>query len=132
MKKFILVFMALSFSLSCFAMGNRPSSQPTKVGKNPVDVSDIVGRDLNVPALGAIGHVGLWTGAKVIEVLNEPQVVQQNTLANFRARTKYWGAVYYSGWSSLRPVNITAGVPNISYGTTDTPSSMWSRYPERR
>lgn len=63
---------------------------------DPANAGDIVGRDLaNVPIGGAAGHVGFYDGSTVYEVLNEPIVVQANTLQNFKSRVpanQYWGA----------------------------------------
>jgi len=184
-------------------MGRYPAKLPEKVAMDPADVSDILGRDLSVPGLGAIGHVGIWTGGKVIEVLNQNPTVNQNTLANFKSKSKYWGAVYYPGWNQLPNVTMplqvvvpysysaytakfavikratdiqsigatytlspiykastsqdcsgryctgptrgtyrcdtfvkdsygAAGVPGINYSSTNTPSSLWGNYKERR
>ncbi|MDX3906332.1 MAG: hypothetical protein QHC78_11645 [Pigmentiphaga sp.] len=65
---------------------------------DPWQNADMVGRDLNVPLLGAIGHVGLWSSAVgyVIEMLDEATALQQNSPSNFKSRTAYWGASYYS------------------------------------
>lgn len=63
--------------------------------KAPKNIGDIVGRDLNTPGLGSLGHIGIWDGSQVIEVLNEPgNVVKTNTWENFRARTKPWDTAY--------------------------------------
>lgn len=62
-----------------------PSNSPTKVG-------DVVGRDLNTPGLGWIGHVGIWDGGQVIEVLNRfGNAVQLNSLTSFKNASVYWG-----------------------------------------
>lgn len=39
--------------------------------QSPKNMGDIVGRDLNVSNLGAIGHLGIWDGSRVVEVVNE-------------------------------------------------------------
>lgn len=75
----------------------------TTMAGNPSGVGDIVGRDLNVPVLGwYLGHIGMWNGEKVIETLRETPVIQQNSLADFKAAStdlkyKYWGARYGKG-----------------------------------
>jgi len=173
-----------------------------KIGKNPQDQSDIVGRDLNVLGLGALGHVGLWTGDRVIEALNQNPTIVQNTLQDFKSRSSYWGAVYYPNWNKLpvvwlpsqiwipytnvvysakvaavrravliqqigatytmspsiqvarvqecqglrctgptpgkyrcdtfiKDAYLTAGVGGLSFGTTETPSTLWTTYSER-
>ncbi len=68
--------------------------------------AEIMGRDLNVPGLGWLGHVGISTvyimdpsgmnqnADQVIEVLNEPVVGQINTINNFKSRSPYWGSKY--------------------------------------
>lgn len=64
----------------------------------PTNAADVVARDLNVPGFGALGHVGIWTGDQVIEVVNQKV-----------------NAVRYSSWDSFRnasPVWATAH-PNI-------------------
>lgn len=63
----------------------------------PQDQGDIVGRDLNFPALGPIGHVGIWnrgTG-RIIEMLDEFPALQGNTISNFRSRTQFWGSGFF-------------------------------------
>lgn len=39
--------------------------------ERPAALATVVGRDLNVPTLGPIGHIGVWDGEYVIEALNE-------------------------------------------------------------
>src|SRR3990167_2166279 len=68
--------------------------------------AEIMGRDLNIPGLGWIGHVGLATANMmnpsgmnqnanlVIEILNEPIVGQINNISNFKYRSPYWGSKY--------------------------------------
>jgi len=179
------------------------NASAAKFGKNPQDQSDILGRDLNVPGLGALGHVGLWTGDQVIEALDQTPAIVQNTLQNFKSRSTYWGAVYYPNWNRLPAVALPsqiwipysyvmysaktaavrravliqqigatytvspyikeafvqecrglsctgptagkyrcdtfvkdaylmAGTGGLSFGATDTPSTLWNTYPERR
>lgn len=68
--------------------------------------AEVLGRDLNLPGLGWIGHVGISTtyrmspegmgknADQVIEVLNENPVGQINSISNFKARSKYWGSKF--------------------------------------
>jgi hypothetical protein len=63
--------------------------------------AEIVGRDLNYNGLGWLGHVGVTAANKisqngdwVLEILNESDVGQLNTLPNFKSRSKYWGSKY--------------------------------------
>lgn len=63
--------------------------------------AEIMGRDLNYPGLGWLGHVGIATANTigenanlVIEILHVPVVGQLNILSNFKARSAYWGSKY--------------------------------------
>ena len=68
--------------------------------------SDIIGRDLNYPGMGWLGHVGIATRSMtdssgmstpanlVIEILNEPEIGQINAIENFKKRSPYWGSKY--------------------------------------
>ena len=67
---------------------------PDASNADPVQAGDVVLRDLDVPLLGgAFGHIGLWDGMNVIEMLNEPggNYVNYNSLSNFKQRTVYRG-----------------------------------------
>lgn len=60
---------------------------------------DVVGRDLKVPGLGWLGHVGLNSREHnlILEVLNEPGVVKMKDFKSFFKATGYkgyWGAQY--------------------------------------
>lgn len=59
---------------------------------NPSKVADIVGRDLDAPVISSAGHVGIWTGSEVLEVMNSSAVIEENSLLSFKAATSYWGA----------------------------------------
>ncbi|MDR3476773.1 MAG: hypothetical protein P4M14_01920 [Gammaproteobacteria bacterium] len=89
-KRLFLVLLALLISAVCY-------------GKE-IYYSDVLGRDLAIPGLGWAGHVGLALGddtdnaAKwVIEVLNEKNVIQMNSIDEFKKKTKYWGSRYGLG-----------------------------------
>ncbi|MDX2346894.1 MAG: hypothetical protein QNK11_08505 [Legionella sp.] len=68
--------------------------------------AEIIGRDLNYPGLGRLGHVGITTtdmtslqdmekdADQVIEILNENPVGQINAISHFKSRSKYWGSKY--------------------------------------
>ncbi|KTC65755.1 Uncharacterised protein (plasmid) [Legionella adelaidensis] len=68
--------------------------------------SDIMGRSLDYPGMGWLGHVGIATrpmmdssgmstpATLVIEILNEPIIGQINTIENFKRRSPYWGSKY--------------------------------------
>lgn len=92
--------LAVSAPPTAQALGSRPP--PRQAGQLPVDLADVVGRDLHYFGLGFLGHLAIWTGGSVIEVLNENPVVQENGLDNFRAREKFWGTVYYPGISAMK------------------------------
>lgn len=57
---------------------------------NPSLPGDVVGRDL-ANFVGPLGHIGFWDGGHVVEVLNQPTVVQYNSLSTFKTATAYWG-----------------------------------------
>lgn len=61
----------------------------------PRYTGDIVGRDLNYEQLGWAGHIGVWDGSYVIEVLNDPggNKVFKNTWAEFKSRSSVWDTV---------------------------------------
>lgn len=65
----------------------------------PQKSSDVVARDLHVPGLGWLGHVGIYdaTTKKMLEVLNERDVVyMKNTVKQFSEDwTNIWGARYH-------------------------------------
>lgn len=67
---------------------------------------EVVGRSLHIPSLGWLGHVGITfaesddaqpmmqSAHHVIEVLNQPEVIQINTLKQFKSTSEYWGSRY--------------------------------------
>lgn len=70
---------------------NRP---PAPAFPDPTQAGDVVGRNLD-SVLGVVGHVGMWDGGNVVEVLDPsagPNAIHYNSLANFKSRTTYWGA----------------------------------------
>jgi hypothetical protein len=82
MKKLLLSLLAISFSGAVLA-------------GDPRAKGDVVGRDLLVPTLGWLGHVGITTSnTAVLEVLDAPfnNVIQFNSLGNFKSKSPYWGA----------------------------------------
>ena len=60
------------------------------IKERPYYVGDIVARNLDWPVIEGAGHIGIWDGTSVIEVLNEPQAVQKNNYENFFKRSKVW------------------------------------------
>ncbi len=97
-KLMISLFLAL-------ILGTSVITTPAFAG-NPKATGDIVARDLQIYGLGWAGHVGMWTGSKVLEVLNESRVIQQNSLSNFKNRSAYWGARYGKGNRPYKAVNF--------------------------
>lgn len=68
---------------------------PQDCVQEPKASGDIVGRELSVPGLSWAGHIGIFDGANVIEVLNEGgNVVKINSYDNFKDRSLPWPAVY--------------------------------------
>lgn len=69
--------------------------QPWRPPVDPQQAGDTVGRDLNMPLLGSIGHVGMWDGSQVVEALSDGgNAIRLNSLSDFKSRTSYWGAVF--------------------------------------
>lgn len=60
------------------------------IKERPYFVGDIVARDLNLPIISGAGHIGIWDGFYVVEVLDESNVVQKNTYENFFKRSNAW------------------------------------------
>jgi hypothetical protein len=56
------------------------ATEPREAGRDPAAVADVVGRDLATPGLAPLGHVGIWRGDSVAEMLNEEFPLQFNTL----------------------------------------------------
>lgn len=62
--------------------------------ENPREVGDIVGRELNIYGVGWVGHLGIWDGREVAEVLGDRANAAGFTpLQDFRLAAQYWGAV---------------------------------------
>lgn len=68
---------------------------------------DVQGRDLDVPILGSIGHIGLEGNNSVYEMLGSTRVsefnlidsgLHKNSVGNFENSGTYWGSKY---WNSL-------------------------------
>jgi len=63
---------------------------------SPRAAGDIVGRELDYKKAAFSGHIGIWDGAKVIEVLDEKGAskVYRNSWENFKSRSKVWNTVH--------------------------------------
>jgi len=67
---------------------------PQDCVEEPKASGDVVGRELSVPGLSWAGHIGVFDGANVIEVLNEGgNVVKINSYDNFKDRSLPWPAI---------------------------------------
>lgn len=62
----------------------------------PQRAGDVVGRDLDVPLLGAIGHIAIWDGNKVYEAVAgyDKKAIRSLSWNQFQTTTKYWGAAF--------------------------------------
>jgi hypothetical protein len=59
---------------------------------DPRNAGDVVGRDLDVPGLGPIGHIGVWDGAEVAEVVSgQSNAARFISIASFKGATRFWG-----------------------------------------
>ncbi|MET4577049.1 hypothetical protein [Ottowia thiooxydans] len=56
----------------------------------------VVGRDLDMKGFGKYGHLGIWDGSHVIEMLNEggKNKVKRSSWEDFIGRTKVWPIAY--------------------------------------
>lgn len=70
---------------------------------DPTKSGDVVGRELDVNGAESLGHVGLWDGDQVIQVMKgESKTVQLATLNQFKGAMPngYWGkATFNIPWS---------------------------------
>lgn len=76
---------------------------------------DVVGRDLALPVVGGLGHLGIWDGKAVIEILNEgnDSKVFKKSWDDFKSRSPTWNTAHprYPGhtiqtcWSKVCDVN---------------------------
>lgn len=90
---------------------------------NPSSTGDVVGRDLNITGLGWAGHVGMYDGSRIVEVLNASPVIQRNSIASFRAATPYWGARY--GRGSNFSTMVAKGWDQRNYSPSYTTTAQW-------
>jgi hypothetical protein len=85
---------------------------------NPNNPGNIVGRDLDVAGLGAIGHVGVWDGNEVAEVVNgQSNAARFVSIESFKGATRYWGVsrpAIPGGLLSLMCFNTVCSTSNPS------------------
>jgi len=57
---------------------------------------DIVGRDLDFPLVRGLGHLGIWDGREVIEILNEgnDSKVFRKSWEDFKSRSPVWNTAH--------------------------------------
>ena len=91
---------------------------------NPNGVGDVVGRNLQAWDLVSwLGHVGMWNGSAVVEVLNKSPVIQQNSLSTFKAQATYWGARYGKGYNQY--TMVSSGWNQRNYSPSYTTTAQW-------
>lgn len=83
---------------------------PDREVRSGLRVGDVLGRDLAVPFLGWIGHVGLWEGDAVAEAMpGQPvhQAIRLSALENFNQVSASWGtaAISLSDYTVMYPWN---------------------------
>ena len=89
---------------------------------DPKAIGDVVGRDIDQPYAG---HVGMWTGGSVLEVLANPGTIYENSLTSFKNQPSvsnpkimkaYWGARATSNLTATQKQNvINAGRAQKAY-----------------
>lgn len=127
------LFCFISFLIICSTANTTTQAQEHKVVRDPQKVGDVVGRDLDIPTLGRVGHVGVFTGKDVLEVLNENPVIQRNSLKKFQELSPYWGARgthflrYFMGPkdNQIRKNLIDIGWNQKRYSPRYTTSATW-------
>jgi hypothetical protein len=62
------------------------------IASAPTEIADVLGRNLDVTLAGFAGHIGLWDGSQVVEVINSQPVIRRTSLSAFKtASDAYWG-----------------------------------------
>ncbi|HAT1815623.1 hypothetical protein SC122_03710 [Legionella pneumophila serogroup 1] len=80
----------------------------------PILPAEVLGRDLDVPKLGGLGHVGITMAVSLgevatftVETLNDPhRVVQVNWINDFKSRSPYWGSRYGIAYDDARTLRV--------------------------
>lgn len=97
-----------TFSTVFAAAANDQVEPPSMAG-------DVVGRELDSTGFGKLGHLGIWDGREVIEILNEGggSKVFKKSWDDFKSRSSVWNTAHprYPGhtiqtcWSKVCDVN---------------------------
>ncbi|SEL55165.1 hypothetical protein [Acinetobacter sp. DSM 11652] len=86
-------------------------SSVTLAAGNPTRVGDVLGRDLNVPIVGALGHTGVYVSSNnIVQVMNKTayvDVIEYVSLSGFKT-TKYWGAKAKTSFGYKSPYSSAA------------------------
>lgn len=101
--KFILPLRALHRLLAGIAV----MTGSLATAGDPTAAGDVIGRDLDILGYESLGHLGIFTGSRVLECLNEKNPIQQNPLASFKNQTTFWGARYIPGSHDFNKVIAT-------------------------
>lgn len=102
------------------------------VAAPPSGASDVVGRDLYVPGLGFLGHLGMFTGSQqIVQATDAPAPIQVVTWSEFLTQGGYWGARYVNFGGLVGPVN--QALDQRAFNPQYTTSSSWQagRYEQR-
>jgi hypothetical protein len=112
-------------NLVVYSTGGAPlwNIGPDTSANAPSNVGDVPARDLNYPGLGWLGHVGMWTGSNVVEVVSgQSNAVRYVSWESFSTTSNVWGTarpnvpnflVYYCFTASCayaNGTNYTTGV----------------------
>lgn len=103
-------------------------ADPLIDGPNPRYAGDVLGRDLSITGLGAIGHVAVWDGRDVVQAMpGLVNAVEFTSLRNFKAASTYWGVaspnvpagnIYSCFYAKCNPAN------NGDWSTVDARTAM--------
>jgi hypothetical protein len=65
----------------------------TTANEVPSNFGDVAARDLSYPGLGALGHVGVWTGANMVEANKDggENAIRYVSWDSFRRASTQWG-----------------------------------------
>ena len=103
MKKILIAASLSMSSVSIFASGD------------PVAAGDVLGRNLSVIGLGALGHIGVLASTdNVVQVMNASSyvnVIQNVSVAEFKVNT-YWGAKAKPNFTWIPPYSSAANQIN--------------------